>query len=317
MTKPVHTETEAHTEASVAAARGFASERVGFKKVLVGVDGTSTGRDAIALGDLLLDADGHMTLAHVVVAQSPTYRNFDSTPRGREVREMLAREREAAGVCAGLTGMFAPSVGSGLHQLAEDCDADLLVVGSCRRGSVGRLIRGDDTQGSLNDAAGAVAVAPLDYAVGDKRIETIGVAYNSSPESDIALDAARHLAARQGAAVRAVTVVSPTAALVWPKPGSQSAGAGNTKTFESFEREASERLSSLTGIDGTVAVGPLADELLKFSDQVDLMVVGTRGHGPLRRVLHGSTSADLAGSARCPVLVLPRRSEPSHEQPER
>lgn len=38
----------------------------------------------------------------------------------------------------------------------------------------------------------------------------------------------------------------------------------------------------------------------------DLLVVGSRGYGPLRRVLLGSTSAGLVRSARCPVLVYPR-----------
>lgn len=46
---------------------------------------------------------------------------------------MLEHARAAAAVSANFTGMFAPSVGSGLHQLVEDHRADLLVVGSCSR----------------------------------------------------------------------------------------------------------------------------------------------------------------------------------------
>ena len=41
---------------------------------------------------------------------------------------MLEQQSEATGATAELTGRFAPSVGSGLHQLAEDCDADLIVL---------------------------------------------------------------------------------------------------------------------------------------------------------------------------------------------
>ena len=305
MTDTKLAKTEAHTEQFVPVADD-APQPTTFKHVLVGVDGTSTSRDAIALAETLRHADGRITLAHVVPVEVARYRNFHSTPAGKNAHTTLARERAAAGVTAELAGMFAPSVGSGLHQLAEDYDADLIVVGSCRRSTVGRLLRGDDTQGSLSGAASAVAVAPLDYAVRSSSIDMIGVAYDGSSESDSALRAARQLAAHYGASVRARTVAWPTTAMVWPGFPAGPRSAWGTMTFEDYEREASERLSWLTGIDAQVTVGPPGDELLAFGDEVDLLVVGSRGHGPFRRLFLGSTSGYLARRARFPLLVLPR-----------
>ena len=123
-----------------------------FETVLVGVDGTSTGRDAIALADRLRTDNGRLTFAHVIRAQAPTYGNFHSTPAGKHALDMLRREIEAMGVSADLDGMFAPSVGSGLHQLAEDSDADLIVVGSSSRGLIGRALVGDDARGTVSGA---------------------------------------------------------------------------------------------------------------------------------------------------------------------
>lgn len=183
-----------------------------FDDVLVGVDGSPTGRDAIALGNMLRDPSGRLTLAHVLLSQTPSYRNFHATPAWANSRRMLERESDASGVVAELTGMASSSVGGGLHQLAEDCGADLLVVGSCRRGSVGRLLRGDNSRGSLSDAACAVAIAPHGYAERSRQIKMIGVAYNDTPESEAALAAARSLAPRLGASVQAPTVVSLAAA---------------------------------------------------------------------------------------------------------
>lgn len=178
MTHSTLDKNEPHTEAVASFVRG--TEVPGtFKNVLVGVDGASTGRDAIALAEKLCDADSRLTLAHVVLVQQPVYGNFTPAKRGRR-RARCSRARAAAGVSAVLTGMFASSVGSGLHRLVADTGADLLVVGSCGRRPIARLLRGDDTRGALSGAACAVAVAPHGYADRASPIETVGVAYDGT-----------------------------------------------------------------------------------------------------------------------------------------
>ena len=42
------------------------------------------------------------------------------------------------------------------------------------------------------------------------------------------------------------------------------------------------------------------------SEQVDLLVMGSRGLGPKRAVVLGSVSRKVVDRAACPVLVLPR-----------
>jgi nucleotide-binding universal stress UspA family protein len=53
------------------------------------------------------------------------------------------------------------------------------------------------------------------------------------------------------------------------------------------------------------AVGDPADELAQLSEELDLLLVGTRGRAPLRRALTGSVSAKLMETTRCPLLVVP------------
>ena len=67
-----------------------------------------------------------------------------------------------------------------------------------------------------------------------------------------------------------------------------------------------QRLQSLDGVDGSVAIGVPSEALAAFGAEVDLLVVGSRSYGPLRRMMLGSTSLHLAREARCPLLVLPR-----------
>jgi nucleotide-binding universal stress UspA family protein len=55
-----------------------------------------------------------------------------------------------------------------------------------------------------------------------------------------------------------------------------------------------------------VAVGGAWKELAARSVGLDLLVVGARAYGPVRRLVLGSTSTKLARYAACPLLVTPR-----------
>ena len=303
MTDTVLTATRAPAE--TASPGRVADQSAAFKNVLVGVDGLSTGRDAIALAETLRHRDGRLTLAHIVPAQTPADADFHSTEAGHQARDMLEHERAAAGVSADLTGMFAPSVGRGLHKLAADTGADLLVVGSSTPGALRRLLRGHDPRATPSGAPCAVAVAPLGYAECPKAIETIGVAYNGTPASETALAVACAVASSHGATVRTLTVVRGARAVARYR---HPLVPRWRRRDEPPEPAHGSRACSCVYVDGRVAIGSPGKVLLAFGDQVDLLVVGSRGHGLLRRLLLGSTSAHLVHSARCPVLVPKRRS---------
>ena len=53
----------------------------------------------------------------------------------------------------------------------------------------------------------------------------------------------------------------------------------------------------------------LAEQLAERSAGVNLMVVGSRGYGPLHSVLVGGVSGRLMRSAQCPTIVVPRGVE--------
>ena len=70
-------------------------------------------------------------------------------------------------------------------------------------------------------------------------------------------------------------------------------------------QEANSRMKSWQTCRAT-RFGLAGEELAAFGDQVDILVVGSRGYGPVKRLVLGSTSAYLQRHARCPLLVLPR-----------
>jgi nucleotide-binding universal stress UspA family protein len=275
-----------------------------FKNVLVGVDGRPNGRDAIALASRLVDSQGELTLVHV---HSGALRPVHIATPGllaaeREgSRQLLERERATVGVAAELVSVVALSPGGGLHLQAEEQGADLIVVGSTSHGAFGRAMLGNDTRAALNGAPCAVAIASLGYAEHPSPIARVGVAYDGSPESKAALAMARVLAETSGATVHALEVVSI--------PAYAFSGLVPPVTEESVEmmlQEATSRVQELAGVEGRVVYGLAGEELAAFGDDVDILVVGSRSYGPVRRLVLGSTSDYLERHARCSLLVLPR-----------
>jgi nucleotide-binding universal stress UspA family protein len=214
---------------------------------------------------------------------------------------LLERERQATGVDARVTAFCSDSPGPGLHLEAEQAKADLLVVGSCMRGALGRAALGDDTRAALNGAPCAVAVAPKGYALRDRPIRTVGVAYNATPESIHALAAARELAAANHATIHVLEVVTMPSTVY---AGFIASGLG--ETIDAMLEDARANLDQLSGVETHAVYGLAGEELAAFGDEVDVLVVGSRGYGPIRRMMVGSTTDYLERHGRCPLLVLPR-----------
>jgi len=282
-----------------------------FSQVIAGVDGKANGRDAAVLASKLVTPEGQLTLVNVYTAER-SYRDSVNFPEfvREDCLELLGREQAATSADAQVDAVGASSVGAGLHHVAEERGADLLVVGSCSRGAVGRVLLGDDMRASLEGAPCAVAVAPSGYAEHPGSLDTIGVAYDGSAESDAALGLAREVAREHSSKVAALNVINLT-----PTYASSAMVAIDwSDVINDLVREAQARLNSLTDIQGRAVRGIKTETLAQFCEQVDLLVVGSRGYGPARRMLFGSTSEYLAHHASCPLLVL-RRGVEAHGEP--
>jgi nucleotide-binding universal stress UspA family protein len=88
----------------------------------------------------------------------------------------------------------------------------------------------------------------------------------------------------------------------------------DSRLYEKLEEESWEELRKLTWrvkvSGGTVAethlrIGGVAEEILDLAEGLGagLIVMGSRGHGGLRRTLMGSVSDSVVRHAHCPVLI--------------
>jgi nucleotide-binding universal stress UspA family protein len=271
-----------------------------FHNVIVGLDGRQGGRDAIALTKELASERATITLAHVYGG---------STMGAREASEqLLRRARIEAGTPTNDVAVHESSVGRGLHQAAREHGADLLVIGSCHRGRLGRTVLGSDVLSTVGAAPCAVAIAPKGYATTAHRLSVLGVGSDGSPESDEALSAARALAARFDSTIKAMSVIP-----LQRVPYGEAVHDNWPEIAKRLSDGELRRLNGLGDVEGEVTYGDPGKELASFGMGLDLLIIGSRGVGTFVRWLTGSASHYLASHAACPLLVFPRSASQPQE----
>ena len=277
----------------------------------MGVDPRQGGRDAIALAKQLAPADARLTLAHAygIGLMAGRAATLLLGSQLEEAQRLLKQRRADASLDARLAVCAERSAGRALQRLAESSQASLLVVGSCHRGLLGRVLLGDDTSAALNGAPCAVAIAPSGYTATAHRLSTVGVGCDGSPESEQALATAREIAARCRSTIKALSVVS-LQSIPYGEPIPESWPVIARELVDDELR----RLHGLEDVEGDVTYGDPGEELAAFSGELDLLIIGSRGYGPFGRLFNGSTSNYLARRARCPLLVLPRSAASGDER---
>lgn len=146
--------------------------------------------------------------------------------------------------------------------------------------------------------------------------DRIVVGVDGSPSSRIALRWAVEEAKLRGAVVEAV--------LAWNVDYSVVIGAMSAAVAAGMDpqRLRDDNKALLDGILGEaggdvralLTEGDARDVLVRASRDAALLVVGSRGAGPIREVLLGSVSSYCVQHASCPVVVV-REPKPEHVDP--
>ncbi len=153
-------------------------------------------------------------------------------------------------------------------------------------------------------------------------LRRILVPLDFSGKSRQALDFAVPLAEQYGGKIVLAHVVQPPAMSAWhaiPGGGHYLAMKRHNLTDAAQERlneMASDHVPS--GVRGQTVVlrGSPGDELTSLAERlkVELIVLGTRGHTGLKRMLIGSTAERVVRHAGCPVLAVRRQGTQSRKQ---
>jgi len=276
------------------------------RTVVVGVNlDRPTYADAVVLSALLARlTDSSLTL---VSAFKPHRTTHDAMKAEHERALQRAAER-LAGTLEGLdvqrlvlSGNSAAEV---LHELAGRTATEVIVVASSRQAAAGHVQLGTVTQRLLDGGAARVAVAPLGFATSERVLREIGVAYApGTPESDGALRYAARVARRAGAALRVLSAYDPAEELLVRE---HSHSEGELATHARWVlSSAGEQAPGELKVTASLLQGDPVEALAQASAALDLLVMGSRGHEPLRVVLLGKTAGPLLHRAACALLVVP------------
>ncbi len=259
--------------------------------VLVGLDGSAGGRDALELGRVLASIRG----ARPIVAVP------EFEPMSSEARAVLGDPQ----VKIDPIGILAPA--RMLLECARRENAGTLVVGSTRRGKVGRALLGSVGGQVLHRAPCEVLVAPRGYASERHQgFAKIAVAVDGTPGSKVALTRAEDLARQAGASLEILVAADPLVAGV----EAEFPAAAPTSLSSVLEAAIGAVDPALATTARWVDSGAreiartIANALAEACDpEVDLLLAGSRR--PLDRFLMGSVTRHLIAHAPCPVLVIP------------
>ncbi len=284
-----------------------------MKTVMVGFDGSDQARDALKLGATFAEGLG----ADLVVAVVDELDLFAGEISGAEERAVYLRETlDLAARQLGERQFEGKttwgSVPECLELVAADVSADVVIVGSTHRGQIGRVVPGSIGERLLAGASCAVAVAPNGYAQQEATsLERIGVGVDGEEESKTALRLASETTIAIGGSLRLIAVAPIPKELI---PGRISSTAPGYARFVR-DRLAGELKRAMATSSPAIKVaeiladGDPAEVLCEQSRELDLLVLGSRGYGPLRRVLLGGVASNVIRGASCPVLITPRSAQ--------
>ena len=206
------------------------------------------------------------------------------------------------------------SPAAGIYEVADWEKPTAIVIGSARHGRSGRVLVGTVGGSLLSGVHCSVAVAPRGYADGALGPRRIGVAVDGSSKSRRALFAAAYLAEQAKTPLRIISVMGTPhyvlGGLLSPL-GPEEYRDYREMEWERVYEDAAGRVADGVATEPLLLHGEPAEALAEAASDLDLLVLGSRGYGPVKGTVLGSVSARVMAAAACPVMVVPRGAGPT------
>lgn len=281
-----------------------------MRGIVVGVSDSTTGAAALDWG-LQQAASRRLPLTAVRAWDIPSYGSYYSvgaalrstSPEFELTEQRIAQDALDAALARADSSLEVETTAAATRGrpaqvlVADAADAELLVVGARGVGARSRLVHlGSVTAAVLHHASGPVAVIP-DRPPLPRTTDRVVVGLDDSPRSRPALEWAVAEAARLMAVLVPVKVVNDEDAI----RDEPKVNALRHEIAAAAVQAGADRAN--VRVDPQIRAGHAGSELIEAAGP-DLLVMGTRGRGGFAALVLGSTTHQVAGHARGPVVVV-------------
>jgi nucleotide-binding universal stress UspA family protein len=283
--------------------------------LVIGYDGAPGGADALALGlSWARQLNVHAIAVTVYPGPAPIGAGrVDAewvADRRQEAERLLEQARTTSpATLVEFRAIGSGSVSHGLQDAAEELGASLIVFGS---ETEPRLVSTSTGERVIAGAPCPVAMPPRGWS--ERPSQDLGrilVAFVPTPDGREALRIAAMFARRIGARLHVVTVVAGPAEVMSYRIGEDVDRMYVSTAKETFEHSIEQAISELAldvRASGEVVVEDHPVETLASmaNSSFDALFIGSRGYGPIRRVLLGGVASRLVRRLDIPAVIVPR-----------
>jgi nucleotide-binding universal stress UspA family protein len=137
------------------------------------------------------------------------------------------------------------------------------------------------------------------------KYQSILVAYDHGAPSELALERAASLAESFGATVL-ITSIAPLHHSLPNAPATPEAERPRSASHEDIEKVVATLVERGIAAESVEATGDPASSIASLAEKrgVDVVVIGSRGIGPIQRLLGQSVSQAVSRRVRCDVLIV-------------
>ncbi len=279
-------------------------------RVVVAFDGSPSAHTALHLGLALAEEHGaELLLACSVDSGDPNWTQPFTTTAEHVVEAAAEQARDRLG-----SDRVAWTVEHGhpsSHILALVVPGDVVVSGTHGHRPVAHVLVGSTSHALITHASCPVLIARTSTFPEGKPV-VVGV--DGSHVSQGALRMAADEAAKRHVPLRAVRAVEPVvdAAGMVAGPDDETLRRAEAEVADALAALRADRPDLVTEV--VVTQAHPVEALVSASHLAGLVVIGSRGRGPIRSALLGSVSREVAHRAQCSVLVV--RPVSAHKEPE-
>ncbi len=300
--------------------------RMHFKNILCATDFSDFSNRTVNYGTALANEfDSKLFVCHVIDLSSVAiYGEFQLDPVGLQDRIMNDAHEQLQELIGGQQIDWEPLISVGhaadeISRIVEEQDMDLVISATRGRSGLKRLILGSVTERLMRTLSCPLLVVQgpdKAFAASDDQevnMKSILIGCDFSPDSEVAFEHGLSLAQEFQSELHLAHVVETSIYQQLHKTESpveeELQQEIQTRLIKKLQDMVPEEARNWCKPQTSLLDGHPYEELVKYAEKnnIDMIVLGTRGHGLVKSLLIGSTTDRVVRNAPCPVLSVSQK----------